>query len=93
MNVESIPIIKLTVEKMTNTICSYMGIENSELEKLIRQRVKEINIEKKVNEMVAQELDHAIREAVTHYFRFGEGEEKVSEAIRNQFKIKKSNRS
>jgi hypothetical protein len=82
MRSESVPIIRLTVENMTQAICSHMGIENSELENLIHQRVKELNIQKKIDEMVVQELNNSVRKACQEYFQFGEGNDMVVESVK-----------
>ena len=85
MNIEAMPIIRLTVEGMKHQILAYIGANGSELgDKIEAEVTKAINsypwdkdVEKIVHEL--------IEEAVIRFFKYGKGGVAIDKAISEAF--------
>ena len=91
MRAESIPILRLEIQNLKHTICNAIGIEGSELEKVIEESIAEqaMKIIPEVERLVKESLEDVIRERVRAYWDFGKGREVIDKAIDKAIKIGK----
>ena len=81
-----LPIIRLEVEGMKRTIVTALTEHSAQMDADIQAAVEYYctpeNLSKVVRQEADRQFDHAIREEVTKFFRFGDGRKAVAEAVR-----------
>jgi len=82
----NIPIIRLEVEGMKMTISAAISEHAMQIEQDISRAVEDYctpeNISFVVRQAATNQLNHAIKEEVERFFKFGEGRKAVAEAVR-----------
>lgn len=81
----NIPIIRLEIEHMRETLCVALAEHRFMMDNYIKEAVDAYctpeNISRVVKESALKQLDIAIREEVEKFFRYGNGRKAVSEAV------------
>ena len=87
MNLDCMPIVRITLHNMTHEIMSAIGIEGSELSVIIGEKVKESfgkavkDIELKVNHEVEKYIAERISATIKNYFTIGAGQEIIENKV------------
>lgn len=84
MDLKSVPIIRLEIENLKHSISHYLGIENSDLEKVVHQEIDKQKdfLDQQVRLEVSRCINQIIREKVYEYFSTGEGADNIKKAIK-----------
>jgi hypothetical protein len=84
-NLPSIPIVRLTLERMEFSILAALSEYEAKLDEDLQAAVKEFcqpeNVKLIIGRHVREALDRTIREEVETFYRIGPGRAKVREAI------------
>ena len=87
MNIESLPVLRVEIERVKNSILSMIGAHNSELGDYIsaemRKAINSYDWEGQVKGIVHE----AINEKIKSYFSYGDGAKAIRDAIEHGFNL------
>lgn len=90
MSIE-MPIIRLELQAMKNTVMHHLGGMHTEIEKYVDAEIDKaicaFDFEGIVREVIKQQL----RKTIESYFEYGQGRQDLEDAVSKAFKIKETN--
>jgi hypothetical protein len=88
MDIESMPIIRFELEGMKRTMVTALAQHQKLMDQDIQDAVNSYctpeNIKRVIHEAAFRALDHAIKEEVDKFFRYGEGRKQIAEVIKEK---------
>lgn len=93
MDSRGMPIIRLNIDSMKHQIAHMLGIEGSELEKVINEQIErqlEVLVRQEIPDLVRATIIECVNNDVKYYFSYGEGSKAIQETIQKNFKITNS---
>jgi hypothetical protein len=81
MDIESIPIVKFTVENMRQQILSHLGVVGSDLGLALDASIKKAILEYDFDSAVRDAFNAEVTVAINSFFRNGPGRDAIHEAI------------
>lgn len=87
MNIESLPVLRVEIERLKHSIVSMIGAHNSELGDYISAEMSKAINSYDWEGQVKGIVHEAINEKIKNYFSYGDGAKAIREAIEQGFNV------
>ena len=85
MDFDTIPIIKMEIERLRSTIMAHLGVHGSELGEAISEQIDQAIADYPFNAKVREIVYTQVTKSIESYFAYGHGNKVIKDAIDSIF--------